>query len=178
MAQNQPVKAIDVVLSNGVNIPKPGSVAEGADGTVSLGANPTFTSASSTFQTDFISGGDVVIATQGGVNEMAEIESVNSETELKLASPLGSFTAPISFKIYKGNGGALKAGMANENFAYKLGSLADQFLNSADGATALIQGFKNTINPLNIAAFTLNTVKEQTIKMAMAFDQAQASMAA
>jgi|TARA_R100000482_G_scaffold124756_2_gene78847 hypothetical protein len=122
MAQNQPVKAIDVVLSNGINIPKPGSVAEGTDGTLGLGANPTFTSASSTFKTDFISGGDVVIATQGGVNEMAEIESVNSETELKLSGPL-PFTNPISFKIYKGNGGTLKAG--NDGYSLFVGTGGD-----------------------------------------------------
>ena len=129
MAQNQPVKAIDVVPDNTVNIPQPGSVAEATDGSQGLGAHPTFTSASSTFQTDFISGGDVVIATQGGVNEISEIQSVNSETELKLATAL-TFTAPITFKIYKGNGGSLsgqtqdiKAG--NNGYSLFVGTAGD-----------------------------------------------------
>lgn len=122
MAQNQPVKAIDVVPDGLVNIPQPGSVAEGTDGSTSLGASPTFTSASSTFKTDFISGGDVLIATQGGVNELAEIESVNSETELKLSTPL-NFTAPITFKIYKGNGGSLTSG--NNGYSLFVGTGGD-----------------------------------------------------
>ena len=129
MAQNQPVKAIDVVPDDGLNIPQPGSVAEGTDGSQGLGAQPTFTSASSTFKTDFISGGDVVIATSGGVNEMVEIQSVNSETELKLSFPL-SFSAPITFKIYKGNGGNLggqtqdiKAG--NDGYSLFVGTAGD-----------------------------------------------------
>ncbi|MCP4323389.1 MAG: hypothetical protein GY787_16375 [Alteromonadales bacterium] len=119
MAQNQPVKAIDVVPSDLVNIPQPGSVTRATDGT----QGATFTSPTSTFRTDFISGGDVIIATQGGVNEMVEIESVISETELTTFEVF-SFSNPITFKIYKGNGG-LQNAIGNDGYSLFVGTGGD-----------------------------------------------------
>lgn len=121
MAQNQPVKAIDVVPSDLVNIPQPGSVTGATDGNEGV----TFTSASSTFRTDFISGGDVMIATQGGVSEMVEISSVISETELTLFSSF-SFANPITFKIYKGNGGGgIQGKIGNDGYSLFVGTGGD-----------------------------------------------------
>ena len=121
MAQNQPVKAIEVVPSDLVNIPQPGSVTGATDGTQGV----TFVSASSTFITDFISGGDVVIATSGGVNEMVEIEAVLSETELKLFSSF-TFANPITFKIYKGNGGGgIQGKVGNNGYSLFVGTGGD-----------------------------------------------------
>jgi len=121
MAQNQPVKAIDVVPSDLVNIPQPGSVTGATDGT----PGALFTSPSSTFKTDFISGGDVVIATQGGVNEMVEIEAVVNETQLKLFTAF-TFTAPITFKIYKGNGGGgIQGKIGNDGYSLFVGTGGD-----------------------------------------------------
>lgn len=119
MAQNQPVKAIDVVPSDLVNIPQPGSVTGAADGGM---AGTTFTSANSTFLTDSISGGDVVIATSGAVNEMAEIEAVLSETELKLFTAI-TFAPPITFKVYKGNSAGLVVG--NDGYSLFVGTAGD-----------------------------------------------------
>ena len=121
MAQNQPVKAIDVVPSDLVNIPQPGSVTGATDGT----QGATFASPSSTFRTDFISGGDVIIATQGGVSEMIEIESVVNETELTLFSSF-SFSNPITFKIYKGNGGGgIQGAVGNDGYSLFVGTGGD-----------------------------------------------------
>ncbi len=121
MAQNQPVKAIEVVPSDLVNIPQPGSVTEATDGT----PGALFTSSSSTFRTDFISGGDVIIATQGGVNEMVEIETVVNETQLRLFSAF-TFTAPITFKIYKGNGGGgIQGKVGNDGYSLFVGTGGD-----------------------------------------------------
>ncbi len=119
MAQNQPVKAIDVVPDDGLNIPQPGSVAEATDGSQGLGAHPTFTSASSTFQTDFISGGDVVYI---GGSEIREVLKVESNTQLRLKTPAVAFGAN-PYKIYKGNGGELKQGQ--DGYSLFVGTAGD-----------------------------------------------------
>ena len=57
MANNQPVSAIRVIPSDGINIPQPGSVVEGNSST----NGTTLTDATALFKTNFISGGDVVM---------------------------------------------------------------------------------------------------------------------
>lgn len=104
MAQNQPVKAIDVRPSDTLNIPEPGSVLSGTSGAASLGSlliDPT-----ATFLDDFISGGDVVYVDPGEIHEIDRVES-NTQLQLKTATVAAG---PYPYKIYKGNGGQLKQG--------------------------------------------------------------------
>jgi hypothetical protein len=103
MAQNQPVKAIDVIPSDTINIPQPGSVVNGN----SLTNGTTLTDGSATFITDFISGGDVVYI--NGTDEIHEILSVDDEQTITLKFGVVA-AAPYAYKIYKGNGGQLKQG--------------------------------------------------------------------
>jgi len=115
MAQNQPVKAIDVRVSDTINIPEPGSVLGGSSSTTGT----TLTDASATFLTDGIAGGDVMYC---GINEIHEIISVDDEQTITLktsAIPL----APYDYKIYKGNGGELKAG--NNGYSLFVGNAGD-----------------------------------------------------
>ena len=101
MAQNQPVKAIDVIPSDTINIPEPGSVVSGNSST----NGTTLTDASATFLADSISGGDVVYTG----TEIHEILSVEDGQTITLKTAVVA-AAPYSYKIYKGNGGALTEG--------------------------------------------------------------------
>ena len=107
MAQNQPVKAIEVIASDIINIPQPGSVVNGSSSTNGI----TLTDASATFIADFISGGDVVYAQSAGPvgPEIHEILSVDDGQTITLKTAVGA-AAPYTYKIYKGNGGDLKQG--------------------------------------------------------------------
>ena len=101
MANNQPVSAIRVIPSDGINIPQPGSVVEGNSNT----NGTTLTDPTALFKTNFISGGDVVYVG----TEIHEVLSVNSETVITLKTAVAA-AAPYAYKIFKGNGGALKDG--------------------------------------------------------------------
>ena len=101
MANNQPVSAIRVIPSDGINIPQPGSVVEGNSNT----NGTTLTDATALFKTNFIAGGDVVYVG----NEIHEVLSVDSETVITLKTGVVA-VAPYAYKIFKGNGGALKDG--------------------------------------------------------------------
>ncbi len=101
MANNQPVSAIRVIPSDGINIPQPGSVVEGNSST----NGTTLTDVTALFKTNFIAGGDVVYVG----NEIHEVLSVDSETVITLKTAVVA-AAPYAYKIFKGNGGALKNG--------------------------------------------------------------------
>ena len=101
MAQNQPVKAIDVIPNDTINIPEPGSVANGSSST----NGTTLTDASATFFKDSISGGDVVYTG----TEIHEVLSVDDGKTITLKTSVVA-AAPYDYKIYKGNGGQLKEG--------------------------------------------------------------------
>ena len=101
MANNQPVSAIRVIPSDGINIPQPGSVVAGNSST----NGTTLTDLTASFKTNFIAGGDVVYVG----NEIHEVLSVDSETVITLNSAVVA-AAPYAYKIFKGNGGALKDG--------------------------------------------------------------------
>ena len=101
MANNQPVSAIPVIPSDSINIPQPGSVVVGNSST----GGTTLTDAGAAFLTNFISGGDVVYVG----TEIHEVLSVDSETVITLKTAVVA-AAPYAYKIFKGNGGALKEG--------------------------------------------------------------------
>ena len=121
MAQNQPVKAIEVIPSDTINIPQPGSVVGGGSNT----NGTTLTDASATFLADSISGGDVVIckAIAGPPStEMHEILSVDDGQTLTLKTAV-AMLAPYVYKIYKGNGGELKEGF--DGYSLFVGTAGD-----------------------------------------------------
>ena len=117
MAQNQPVKAIDVIPSDTINIPEPGSVVSSTSDGVSLG--DLFVDNTATFLDDFISGGDVVYI---GGSEIREVLKVESNTQLRLKTPAVAFGAN-PYKIYKGNGGQLKEGQ--DGYSLFVGTAGD-----------------------------------------------------
>jgi len=114
MAQNQPVKAIDVIPSDSINIPQPGSVVDGSSST----NGTTLTDASATFIADSISGGDVVYTN----NEIHEILSVDDEITMTLKTAVAA-PPGYPYKIYKGNGGDLTAG--NDGYSLFVGTGGD-----------------------------------------------------
>jgi len=101
MANNQPVSAIQVIPNDGINIPQPGSVVVGNSNT----NGTTLTDPTALFKTNFIQGGDVVYVG----TEIHEVLSVDSETVITLKTAVVA-AAPYAYKIFKGNGGALKEG--------------------------------------------------------------------
>tara|TARA_Y100000401_G_scaffold96369_1_gene83405 strand:- start:8 stop:505 length:498 start_codon:yes stop_codon:yes gene_type:complete len=120
MAQNQPVKAIDVIPSDTINIPQPGSVVGGNSST----NGTTLTDASATFLADSISGGDVVYAQAAGPvgPEIHEILSVDDGQTITLKTAVAA-GAPYAYKIYKGNGGELKEGF--DGYSLFVGTAGD-----------------------------------------------------
>jgi len=114
MAQNQPVKAIEVRPSDTINIPQPGSVVNGSSST----NGTTLTDASATFLADSISGGDVVYTS----TEIHEILSVDNGQTITLKTAVAA-AAPYDYKIYKGNGGELKEGQ--DGYSLFIGTAGD-----------------------------------------------------
>ena len=89
MASNQPTKAIDVVPSDTINIPQPGSIVSGTSSTTGntlTDASATFLNSSSNELGYNIRGGDVVIVN----GEMAEVETVDSDTVITLKSAISA----------------------------------------------------------------------------------------
>jgi len=145
MAQNQPVKAIDVIPSDTINIPEPGSVFSSTSDASSIGAllvDPT-----AKFLDDFISGGDVVYV---GGNEIHEILKVIDNTQIELKSSV-SAAAPYAFKIYKGNGGELKEGQDGYSlFVGTAGDIAVLPVGSGQDAVVLKNVANNSYVPLQV----------------------------
>lgn len=94
-----------------------------------------------------------------------------SEVQKKQQPMLESFFSTLTV-------GSLEAGMAQKNFAFKLGDGIKQMKNSANAGLQMKLAFQQVVNVQNIAAFTLNTVVSATKAMAAAFDQAQAKFTA
>ena len=105
MSKNQPISSVDVIPSDTINIPQPGSYLSGASSTNNL----TLTTAGAKFvdgtssvgKYQVVAGGDVVIAG----TEMAIITFVKSNTNKNLTAPGITGAAPYNYKIYRGNGG-------------------------------------------------------------------------
>ena len=112
MAKNQPIKAIDVVPSDTINIPEPGSYATGTNAQIGSGllildltanfqgvSNPGNTGVSNK-----VSIGDVVYVTDAlGVITARTVVAVNSNTQLTLSGSVAG--TPATYAIYKSNGG-------------------------------------------------------------------------
>lgn len=94
-----------------------------------------------------------------------------SEAQKKQQPMLESFFSTLT-------GGALKAGMAQQNFAFRLGNGIKEMSKSANAGLQMKLAFQQVVNVQNIAALALNTVAKSTLAMAAAFDQAQAKLAA
>jgi len=142
MAQNQPVKAIDVIPSDGINIPKPGSVVNGSSNT----NGTTLTDPSATFLADFISGGDVVYAG----TEIHEVLKVDDGQTITLKSAVAA-AAPYSYKIYKGNGGELKEGFDGYSlFVGTAGDLAVLPVGTGQDSVILKNVADNSYVPLQV----------------------------
>ncbi len=143
MASNQPIKAIDVVLSDTINIPEPGSVANGTSST----SGATLTDGSATFFKDSISGGDVVYC---GVNEIHEILSVDDGKTITLKTSV-IIAAPYTYKIYKGNGGQLKEGQDGYSlFVGTAGDVAVLPVGSGQDSVVLKNVANNSYVPLQV----------------------------
>jgi len=143
MASNQPIKAIDVVLSDTINIPEPGNVASGTSST----GGTTLTDASATFFKDSISGGDVVYC---GVNEIHEVLSVDDGKKITLKTSV-IIAAPYTYKIYKGNGGQLKEGQDGYSlFVGTAGDVAVLPVGSGQDSVVLKNVSNNSYVPLQV----------------------------
>tara|TARA_R100000231_G_scaffold134237_1_gene107643 strand:+ start:408 stop:896 length:489 start_codon:yes stop_codon:yes gene_type:complete len=145
MAQNQPVKAIDVRPSDTINIPQPGSVVIGTSDAASLGSlliDPT-----ATFLDDFISGGDVVYVDPGEIHEVLLVES-NTQLQLKTATTV---VGAYPYKIYKGNGGQLKEGQNGYSlFVGTAGDVAVLPVGTGEDEVVLKNVANNSYVPLQV----------------------------
>jgi hypothetical protein len=113
MAKNQPIKAIDVVPSDTINIPEPGSYATGTNAQIGAGllildltanfqgvSNPGNTGVSNK-----VAIGDVVYVTDAaGAVTARTVVAVDSNTQLTLSGIVSG--TPGTYAIYKSNGGA------------------------------------------------------------------------
>ena len=110
MASNQPIKAIDVIKSDSINIPQPGSYISGTNATTNgntiIDLNANFLGVSNPGNTGFsnkVNIGDVVyIDDPLGTQIAAVINEIVSNTELKVIGVLISGTS--TYKIYRANG--------------------------------------------------------------------------
>lgn len=130
---------------------------------------------------------DIKLAEQQVKNREQEIKDFEEITkqlrdqtkEYRLLSDVQKKQQPMLESFFSTlTGGALQAGMAQQNFAFKLGDGIKQMANSANAGLQMKLAFQQVVNIQNIAAFALNTVVKSTIAMATAFDQAQAKLAA
>jgi len=145
MAQNQPVKAIDVIPSDTINIPQPGSVVSGNSST----NGTTLTDASATFLADSISGGDVVYVPF--TSEIHEILSVDDGQTITLKTAASPALLPYDYKIYKGNGGELKEGQDGYSlFVGTAGDIAVLPVGSGQDAVVLKNVANNSYVPLQV----------------------------
>lgn len=143
MANNQPVKAIDVIPSNIINIPQPGKVAAGSSST----NGTTLTDASGAFLDDQLSGGDVVYV--NNTAEIHEILSVDDNQTITLRTAV-SAAAPYDYKVYKGNGGTLREGQLG--YSLFVGTAGDLtvFPVGVDEAVTLKNVANNSYVPLQV----------------------------
>jgi len=129
MASNQPTKAIQVIPSDSINIPEPGSYISGTN----AGAGTTLTDASATFldgqtnagQTGYfnrVAAGDVVY--EPSTNTSAQVEKVDANTKLTLSAP-GLTGGSTGYDIYRGVGGLKNTKSGNEGFSLFVGTGGD-----------------------------------------------------
>tara|TARA_A100000172_G_C3019388_1_gene102614 strand:+ start:379 stop:918 length:540 start_codon:yes stop_codon:yes gene_type:complete len=113
MASNQPIKAIDVVPSDTINIPEPGSYATGTNAQIGAGTSiidltANFQGVSNPGNTGFsnkVAVGDVVYVTDAaGVITARTVTAVVSNTQLTVSGIVSG--NPGTYAIYKSNGGA------------------------------------------------------------------------
>lgn len=113
MAKNQPIKAIDVVPSDTINIPEPGSYATGTNAQIGAGLSiidltANFQGVSNPGNTGFsnkVAIGDVVYVTDAlGVITARTVTAVVSNTQLTVSGIVSG--TPGTYAIYRSNGGA------------------------------------------------------------------------
>ena len=112
MAKNQPIRAIEVISSNEVNIPKPGSYISGTSSTGLAGDIITDLSANflgvsnpgNTGVSNKVNIGDVVYATDAllGTTVAVHVLEIISNTQIKITPGLVTGTTP--YEIYRSNG--------------------------------------------------------------------------
>ena len=112
MAKNQPIRAIEVISSNEVNIPKPGSYISGTSSTGLAGDIITDLSANflgvsnpgNTGVSNKVNIGDVVYATDAllGTTVAVHVLEIISNTQIKITPGLVTGTTP--YVIYRSNG--------------------------------------------------------------------------
>tara|TARA_R100000426_G_scaffold85889_1_gene66399 strand:+ start:77 stop:598 length:522 start_codon:yes stop_codon:yes gene_type:complete len=129
MASNQPTQAVDVILSDTINIPEPGSYVSGTNsntGTTLDDAGATFkdgqTNAAGTGYYNRVSPGDVVYEPSTGT--IAQVITVDSNIKLTLSAP-GLTGGGAAYDIYRGNGGANNLKSGNEGFSLFVGTAGD-----------------------------------------------------
>jgi hypothetical protein len=127
MASNQPTKAIQVIPSDSINIPEPGSYISGTNagtGIILTDAGATFldgqTNAGGTGYFNRVAAGDVVY--EPSTKTAAKVVSVDGNTKLTLSAP--GLTGGVTYNIYRGVGGSnTKSG--NEGFSLFVGTGGD-----------------------------------------------------
>jgi hypothetical protein len=112
MASNQPIRAIDVVPSDTINIPQPGSYITGSQSLIGTGPNvldltANFLGVSNPGNTGFsnkVAVGDVVYVTSEGATTAVTVTAVTSDTQITVSASVPG--NPATYAIYKSNGGA------------------------------------------------------------------------
>jgi len=143
MSKNQPISSVDVIPSDTINIPEPGSYLSGASSTNNL----TLTTAGAKFvdgtssvgKYQVVAGGDVVIAGA----EMALITSVTSNTTLTLQAPGITAAAPYNYKIHRGNGGIPGTNEGNSGYSLYVGGTGDVTAITQQGEEIVMKNIGN-----------------------------------
>ena len=149
MASNQPIKAIDVVPSDTINIPEPGSYATGTNAQIGAGTSiidltANFQGVSNPGNTGFsnkVAIGDVVYVTDAaGVITARTVTAVVSNTQLTVSSIVSG--NPGTYAIYRSNGGAQTQPVAgHEGYSLYVGVAGDlSVVPAASTDTVVLKG--------------------------------------
>ena len=165
MAKNQPIKAIDVVPSDTINIPEPGSYATGTNAQIGAGLliidlTANFLGVSNLGNTGVsnkVSVGDVVYVTDAAGNITARtVTAVDSNTQLTVSGIVSG--TPGTYAIYKSNGGAQTQPVAgHEGYSLYVGGTGNGNLSVVPASstdTVVLKGLSAVI-PLQVTRVNL-----------------------
>lgn len=142
MASNQPIKAIDVIKSDTINIPQPGSYITGtnsaATGTTITDSSANFLGVSNAGNTGYsnkVAVGDVIYIN----NNVVTVTAVTDDNNLTVSA---SVTGGATYALYRSNGGAqTQPVIGHEGYSLYVGVAGDlSVVPAASTDTVVLKG--------------------------------------